>query len=91
MELWQAILVALLLAAIAGGVAWYLALQRGKAEGVETERTRQAGVLASAEEQASRLLVDADARIKAQQLALKEEEVRQRTELDNEAVRRRKA
>jgi ribonuclease Y len=90
MEIWQALLVALGLAAIAGGVAWYLALQRGKAEGAAGERTRQAGVIASAEEQAARLLVDADSRIKAQQLALKEEEVRQRTELDNESVRRRK-
>ncbi len=90
MDIWLNILLVLLAAAIAGAAGWYLAYQRGTQQGIERERTRQQAVLATAEEQAARLLADADTKAKAQQLALKEEEVRQRAEIDTEMARRRK-
>jgi ribonuclease Y len=84
------IVVLVLLLAIAGAVASYIAYGKGRETGVRTERTRQEGMLQSAEEQAARLLADAETTVKQQQLALKEEEVRQRGEIDAEMARRRK-
>jgi ribonuclease Y len=76
--------------AIAGAVASYIAYGKGRETGVRTEHTRQEGIVQSAEEQAARLLADAETTVKQQQLALKEEEVRQRGEIDAEMARRRK-
>ncbi len=77
-------------AAIAGAAGWYIARPRGYNAGIQAERTRQQGILSSAEEQAARIVSDAETKAKAQQLTLREEEVRQRTEIDTEMVRRRK-
>ena len=93
MEIWLVILLviaAAAIAAIAGAVGWFVAMPRGRTAGVQAERTRQQGILAGAEEQAARIVADAETHVKAQQLALREEEVRQRTESDMEMGRRRK-
>jgi ribonuclease Y len=84
------IVIVVLLLAIAGAVASYFAYGKGRDTGVRAERTRQEGIIQSAEEQAARLLADAETTVKQQQLALKEEEVRQRGEIDAEMARRRK-
>ena len=93
MEIWLVILLviaAAAIAAIAAAVGWFAAMPRGRTAGVQAERTRQQGILAGAEEQAARIVADAETNVKAQQLALREEEVRQRTESDMELGRRRK-
>ncbi len=90
MDIWLVILLVIAAAAIAGAVAWFTAMPRGRTAGVEAERTRQQGILASAEDRAARIVADADSKIKAQQLSLREEEVRQRSDIDAEAARKRK-
>lgn len=90
MDLWLVVLLVLLAAAIAGGLAGYLAYSRGMQSGITTERTRQQGIIQNAEEQAARIISDGESRVKEQMLALKEEEVKQRADLDAEAARRRK-
>jgi ribonuclease Y len=85
-----ALLVAIALIAIAARVAWQRGQQSGREAGILAERARQDGILQSAEEQAARLIANAETKIKQQQLALKEDEVRQRGEIDVEMVRRRK-
>jgi ribonuclease Y len=90
MDIWLVILLLIAAAAIAGAVGWFTATPRGRAAGIQAERTRQQGILAGAEEQAARIIADAETQVKAQQLALREEEVRQRTESDMELARRRK-
>lgn len=90
MDIWLVILLVIAAAAIAGVVGWYTAYPRGSQAGIQAERSRQQGILANAEEQAARIIADAETQVKAQQLALREEEVRQRTEIDTEMVRRRK-
>ena len=90
MDIWLVILLVLLASAAAGAGAWYVATKRGMDTGIEMERKRQQGILQGAEEHAARIVADAETSVKAQMLSLKEEEVRQRTEIDNEAARRRK-
>ncbi len=84
------IIVAIILIAVAGWGAWRKGQQRGREAGILAERTRQDGIIHSAEEQAARLLADADTTIKQERLSLKEEEVRQRSEIDAEMARKRK-
>mgnify|MGYP001310969894 CR=1 FL=1 len=90
MDIWLVLLLVIAAAAIAGAVGWIVATPRGREAGIKAERIRQQGILAGAEEQAARILADAETQVKAQQLALREEEVRQRTESDMELGRRRK-
>jgi ribonuclease Y len=90
MESWLIVLLLLVVAAAAGGIAWYLAYKRGIQAGIEAERIRQEGVVAGAEEQAARIIADAETRAKQQILTLREEEVRLRNEIDAEAARKRK-
>jgi ribonuclease Y len=81
----------MLVAGLAGAaVAGYYAHQRGRQAGLDEEKARQRMLLQSAEEQAQRILADADTRIKQQELAVKEEQVRLRDELEAEQIRRRK-
>jgi ribonuclease Y len=84
------IVAAIILIVVVGLIAWRVGQQRGREAGILAERTRQEGILHSAEEQAARLLDDAETTIKQQRLALKEEEVRQRSEIDAEMARKRK-
>ncbi|MGL4649353.1 MAG: ribonuclease Y, partial [Caldilineaceae bacterium] len=90
MEVWLAVLLIVLAAAIAGAAGYYLAYTRGVARGAEVERTRQLGIVASAEDQAARILAEADAKDKAMRLTLKEDEVRMRNEIEADTVRRRR-
>lgn len=90
MDIWLVILLVIMAAMIAGAVGWYTAYPRGSKAGTQAERARQQGILANAEEQAARIVADAETHVKAQQLVLREEEVRQRTEIDTEMARRRK-
>jgi ribonuclease Y len=84
------ILLILVFAAASAGVAAYVALQRGRAAGVRAEQARQKALVQSAEEQAQRVLAEADTRVKQQELAIKEEQVRMRDEMEAETLRRRK-
>ncbi len=54
------------------------------------EQERQKSLIQSAEEQAHRLLTDAETQIKQRELAIKEEQVQMRDEMEGEQVRRRK-
>ena len=85
-----AIVLMLLAALVAAAIAAYLALTRGKASGIAAERQRQIDMRMSAEEQAARLITDAETEIKQMQLAIKEEEVSRRNAMDGEQDRRRK-
>jgi ribonuclease Y len=80
------IVFALISAAIAGVIAY----QRGRATGLKAEQERQRGLVQNAEDQAQRILADADTRVKQQELALKEEQVQMRNEMEAETSRRRK-
>ena len=83
------VLLGVLCALVAGGVAWYLAYRRGQSEGARQEKQRQATIRQDAEEQAARIVTEADATARQMQLAIKEEEVQRRKEMDTEASRRR--
>jgi ribonuclease Y len=74
---------------IGAGVAGYLAYTRGREAGIKAEKIRQDAVRQGAEEQAARILAEAEAQAKQAQLAIKEEEVQRRKEMDSEAARRR--
>ncbi|HXF61879.1 MAG TPA: ribonuclease Y [Caldilineaceae bacterium] len=90
MDLWVSIILILLCSLISAVAAGYIALQRGRAAGVRAEQMRQRGLVQSAEEQAQRILAEADTRVKQQELALKEEQVQMRNEMEAETARRRK-
>jgi ribonuclease Y len=85
-----AIIVTILIVVIASGAVGYYALQQGRKQGQEAEQARQRGIMQSAEEQAQRLLADAETRIKERELAMKEEQVQTRNEMEAEQTRRRK-
>ncbi len=83
------IVLAILFFLIGAGVAGYLAFKRGQTAGIETERTRQEGIRLGAEQEAARIISDAEAQAKQLQLSIKEEEVQRRKEMDVESARRR--
>jgi len=89
-NLWLAIVLIILFAAVSGGAAAYFSFERGKHSGVESEKERQAKARQTAEEQAERILKDAETEIKQLHLAYKEEEVQKRNEFDAEQAKRRK-
>ncbi len=88
-SLWLAILLILLVAAVVAGIAAYLAGSRGREAGIAAERQRQIDMRMSAEEQAARIIADAETQVKQMQLAIKEEEVGRRNAMDSEQERRR--
>ncbi len=91
MDVWQIVLLLLLLLAVAAGaLGTWLAFKRGLQRGAEGEHTRQVGLIASAEDQAARILAEADAKDKEMRLMLKEDEVRLRNEVEADSVRRRR-
>jgi ribonuclease Y len=90
MDVWLAVVLILLAAVAAGAGGYFYAYKRGIAQGAESERTRQIGIVASAEDQAARILAEADAKDKEMRLQLKEDEVRMRNEVEADAVRRRR-
>ena len=83
------VVLVILFTLIGAGVAGYLAYGRGRLSGVQTERNRQEVMRLGAEEQSARILAEAEAQAKQLQLAIKEEEVQRRKEMDAESARRR--
>ncbi|MEZ4737448.1 MAG: ribonuclease Y [Caldilineaceae bacterium] len=75
---------------ISAGIAGYLAFKRGEQTGVDTEKERQISLRQSAEEQAERIIRDAETEVKQMRLAIKEEEVQKRNEMEAEQTKRRK-
>jgi ribonucrease Y len=74
---------------VGAGAAGYLAFGRGRNAGIQLEKGRQEAIRLGAEEQASRIVADAEATSRQMQLAIKEEEVQRHKELDSETARRR--
>jgi ribonucrease Y len=85
-----AIILIILVGIVSGGVAGFYAHRAGRARGLQDEQDRQRSLIQSAEEQAQRLLTDAETQIKQRELAIKEEQVRLRDEMEGEQARRRK-
>lgn len=85
-----AIILIILFSLVSAGVAGFLAFTRGREAGVQSEKERMRELGQSAEEKANHILAEADTRIKQQQLALKEQEVQMRNEVEAELTRRRK-
>jgi len=84
------IVLVVLFSILSAGAAGYWAYKRGRGVGMQTEKTRQTGLLNNAEEQAARIIAEAETEAKRQQLAIKEEEVLRRNEMEAEQTRRRK-
>ncbi len=74
---------------VGAGIAGYIAYKRGRDSGINAERNRQTALRQGAEEQATRIVADAETRSRQMQLAIKEEEVQRRKEMDVETARRR--
>ena len=83
------VVLVILFTLIGAGVAGYVAYGRGRGTGVQTERERQDALRQSAEDQSARILAEAEAQARQMQLAIKEEEVQRRKEMDAESGRRR--
>ena len=83
------VVLAILFFLIGAGVAGYYAYKRGQAAGSDREQKRQEGIRLGAEQEAARILAEAEAQAKPLQLSIKEEEVQRRKEMDVEAARRR--
>ena len=90
MENWLlTVVLSILFLLVGAGIAGYVAYRRGRINGAESEKNRQEAIRQGAEEQAARILAEAEAHSKQQQLAFKEEEVQRRKDMDAEAARRR--
>ncbi len=85
-----AIILAILVGIVSGGAAGYYAYRAGRTRGLQQEQERQKSLIQNAEEQAQRLLTDAETEIKRRELAVKEEQVQLRNEMEAEQTRRRK-
>ena len=83
------VVLAILFFLIGAGVAGYYAYKRGQVAGIDGEQKRQEGIRLGAEQEAARILAEAEAQAKQLQLSIKEEEVQRRKEMDVEAARRR--
>ncbi len=80
----------ILFSLLSGGLAGFLFYKRGIEAGVESEHERQAQLRQGAMDEASRILADAETKVKQQALAIKEDEMRRRNEMDAELDKRRK-
>ncbi|MEZ4675687.1 MAG: Rnase Y domain-containing protein [Caldilineaceae bacterium] len=89
-NLWLAIVLIILFAVVSAGAAAYLSFKRGQQAGVASEKERQIKLQQTAEEQAARILRDAETEVKQLRLVYKEEEVQKRNELEAEQAKRRK-
>ncbi|MEZ4712205.1 MAG: ribonuclease Y [Caldilineaceae bacterium] len=85
-----AIILIVLFSLISAGAAGFFAYTRGREAGAEGEKKRMQELGQSAEERANHILAEAETKIKQQQLALKEQEVQMRNEVESELNRRRK-
>ena len=84
------IVVAALIGAAIVGYLIYYAYRRGLTFGTQQEKERQELAVQSAESQAAQILKEAEAEVQRQQLALREEEVGIRNELDAIRTRQRR-
>ena len=84
------IVVAALIGAAIVGYLIYYAYRRGMTSGVQQEKERQELAVQSAQSQADQILKEARAEVQRQQLALREEEVGIRNELDAIRTRQRR-
>ena len=84
------IVVAALIGAAIVGYLIYYAYRRGLTFGTQQEKERQELAVKSAESQAAQILKEAEAEVQRQQLALREEEVGIRNELDAIRTRQRR-
>lgn len=89
-QLWVAIVLIILFSVVSAGAAAYLFFNRGEQAGVDQEKERQVKAQQTAEEQAVRIIRDAETEVKQMRLVYKEEEVQKRNELDTEQLKRRK-
>ena len=80
----------ILFSLLSGGIAGFLSYKRGIEAGIESENERQAQLRQGAMDEASRILADAETKAKQQALAIKEDEMRRRNEMDAEQDKRRK-
>src|SRR5215203_363960 len=83
-------IVLILLVGILGAGAAYYTYGRGRVKGTQEEQDRQKSLVQSAEDQAQRILTDADTQIKQRELSIKEEQVQMRNQMEEEQGRRRK-
>jgi ribonuclease Y len=84
------IVLILLVGILSGGGAAFYAYRNGRVKGVQDEQERQKALIQSAEEQAQRILTDAETQIKQRELVVKEEQVQMRNQMEEEQGRRRK-
>ena len=85
--LWIVLIV--LVGLLSAGIGAYFAYQRGRTAGVEAELERQRQSRQSAEDQAERILAEAETKAKELQLTAKEEQVQTRNDMEAELSRRR--
>jgi len=78
-------------ALIGAAIAGFVGFKQGNERGGQAERERQQLAGQSIEQQAAKILAEAEAEARRQELHLKEEEVRLRNEMDAEMNRRRKS
>lgn len=90
MDVGIAIILIILVGLVAAGIGGFIAYRMGQQAGSAQEQARQKALLQSAEDQAKRILADADTQIKQRELGVKEEQVQMRNEMEAEQGRRRK-
>ncbi len=86
-QLWVVLIV--LVGLLFAGVAAYFAYRSGRKTGVKAELERQQQSRQSAEDQAERILAEAETKAKEVQLSTKEERVQMRNDMEAELSRRR--
>jgi len=91
MDILLTIILIIAAALIGAAIAGFVAFQRGNEAGGQMERERQQLAGQSIEQQAAKILAEAEAETRRKELHLKEEEVRLRNEMDAEMNRRRKS
>ena len=84
-----AIVLIILFGLIFAGIAGFVAYNKGRTTGKESEQQRQNEMRMGAEEQAAHIIATAETKAKQMQLSAKEEEVKRRNEMDAEQDRRR--
>jgi ribonucrease Y len=84
------VVLVILFSLISAAGAGYYAFQRGRATGEQGERERQERLFKSAEDEARRIIIEAETEAKQRELAAKEAQVQMRNEMEAEQTRRRK-
>lgn len=90
MTITVSIILIVLFSLVSAGIAGYVALTRGRQDGIEFEQERLRSLNQTAEETAARLKANAETEIQQLRLAAKEEESQSRRKFDSEQNSRRK-